>query len=291
MRDLPGKVAVVTGGASGIGRAICRALLEEGMTVVIADVEEGAIGRTVDELTPHGKVAGVRTDVMDAESVEALAEHVFATHGACHLLCNNAGVGVPGSGGAWQSTPNDWRWVFGVNVFGVVNCVHAFVPRMVASAEEGRIVNTTSGNGGFAPMTGAALYASSKAAMTAYTECLARQLIEAGTSIRAALFYPSGGLLDTGLFTSERNRPAALTREIPVVDGGGFEQYRRSVEATGRPVQIQDLDELAQLVIEGVRDDRYIIGFGVEEMGELLKVRADAIGRCQLPPDIFAMRM
>jgi NAD(P)-dependent dehydrogenase (short-subunit alcohol dehydrogenase family) len=155
----------------------------------------------------------------------------------------------------------------------------ASVPRMIASDEEGLVVNTTSGNGGFAPMTGAALYASSKAAMTAYTECLARQLVEADTLLRAALFDPSGGLLDTGLFTSERNRPATLAREIPVVDGGGFEQYRKSAEATGR-VQIQDLGELARLVIEGVTDDRYIIGFGVEDMAELLKVRADAIGRC-----------
>jgi NAD(P)-dependent dehydrogenase (short-subunit alcohol dehydrogenase family) len=185
MENLPGKTAVVTGGASGIGKAICRALLDEGVTVVIADVEEGAIARTVDELTPHGKVSGIRTDVMDVASVEALAGHVFDAFGACHLLFNNAGVGVPGSGGAWQSTPNDWRWVFGVNVFGVVNGVHAFVPRMIASDEDGLVVNTTSGNGGFAPMTGAALYASSKAAMTAYTECLARQLVEAGTKLRA----------------------------------------------------------------------------------------------------------
>jgi NAD(P)-dependent dehydrogenase (short-subunit alcohol dehydrogenase family) len=288
MEELGGRIAVVTGGASGIGKAICRALLDEGVTVVIADVEERAIDASVDELTPHGKVSGMRTDVSDPESVLALADHIFATFGACHLLFNNAGVGVPGSGGAWQGTPNDWRWVLGVNVHGVVNGVRAFVPRMISSGEEGVVVNTTSGNGGFAPMPNAALYAASKAAMTAYTECLARELIDTGTKLRAALFYPSGGLLQTGLFTSERNRPAELAREIPVVGGDAFEAYRKSAEAAGRQLHLQDLDELAQLVVEGVKDGRYIIGFGVEAMAKQLEVRAEAIGRCELPPDIFA---
>ena len=288
MDDLSGRIAVVTGGASGIGKAICRALLDEGATVVIADVEGRAIDVTVDELTPHGKVSGMRTDVSDQDSVLALADHVFATFGTCHLLFNNAGVGVPGSGGAWQGTPNDWRWVLGVNVHGVVNGVRAFVPRMIESGEEGVVVNTTSGNGGFAPMPNAALYAASKAAMTAYTECLARELIDKETKLRAALFYPSGGLLQTGLFTSERNRPAELAREIPVIEGDAFETYRKSAEADGRTLHLQDLDELARLVIDGVKDGRYIIGFGVEPMGEKLKERAEAIARCELPPDIFA---
>jgi hypothetical protein len=261
MEELGGRIAVVTGGASGIGKAICRALLDEGVTVVIADVEERAIDASVDELTPHGKVSGMRTDVSDPESVLALADHIFATFGACHLLFNNAGVGVPGSGGAWQGTPNDWRWVLGVNVHGVVNGVRAFVPRMISSGEEGVVVNTT---------------------------CLARELIDTGTKLRAALFYPSGGLLQTGLFTSERNRPAELAREIPVVGGDAFEAYRKSAEAAGRQLHLQDLDELAQLVVEGVKDGRYIIGFGVEAMAKQLEVRAEAIGRCELPPDIFA---
>ena len=134
-------------------------------------------------------------------------------------------------------------------------------------------------------------YAASKAAVSALTECLAHQLTTEGTRLRAATLYPSGGLLATGLFTSCRNRPAELAREVPLdVPVPDFVTYRKSVEATGQTVKLQDLDELARLVLTGLRDGRFIIGYGMDDMGELLKVRADAIGRSELPPDIFAMQ-
>ena len=291
MDDLHGRVAVVTGGASGIGKAICRALLGEGTSVVIADIEEPALAETVAELTPFGKVTGIETDVMDAASVDSMAQQVFSTFGACHLLFNNAGVGVSSSIPMWRTTPNDWKWCFGVNVFGVVHGILSFVPRMIETNEEGVVVNTSSGDGGFAPMPHASVYAPTKAGVSALTECLAHQLVEHGTNLRAAVFYPSGGLLATNLFTSYRNRPAGYAREIPFdVRPPSFEEYRAAREAAGEVLSLQDLDELAQLVIAGVKDGRFIIGYGVPEMAELLKVRADAIGRCELPPDIFALR-
>jgi len=152
MRDVAGKVAVVTGGANGIGRGIVEALLEEGTRVVIGDVEQPVLERTVAELQDRGDVVGIRTDVSDLASVEALAASVFKRYGACHLLFNNAGVTTGGGGLPWEQEPNDWRWCFSVNVFGVANGVLAFVPRMLKSGEPGVVVNTSSGDGGIAPV-------------------------------------------------------------------------------------------------------------------------------------------
>src|SRR5687767_11394657 len=118
MRELRGRVAVVTGGASGIGKALARAFLGEGMQVVVADVEGPALAATVREL--GGAVEGVVTDVSSPASVEALAERVFAAHGACHVLCNNAGVAAPNLD-LWETEPADFEWVFGVNVRGVAH--------------------------------------------------------------------------------------------------------------------------------------------------------------------------
>ena len=175
METLAERVAVVTGGASGIGLALARAFLDEGMKVVIADVEAPALDRAREELASRGDVTGVVTDVTDFGSVERLAATTFDTYGACHVVCNNAGVGAPSSL-VWETTINDWRWVHGVNVMGVVHGIQAFVPRMIAAGDPGYIVNTSSGDGGIAPMPAASVYAASKAAVTSLTECLASQL-------------------------------------------------------------------------------------------------------------------
>ncbi len=191
MEDLTGKVAVVTGGAGGIGRALGEELLAEGMKLVVADLHPDAVAAAVADLGERGEVTGVVTDVSDFASVEALADATYAAHGACHLLVNNAGVGAP-SALVWDTTPNDWRWVHGVNVMGVTHGILAFVPRMLAGGEPGHVVNTSSGDGGISPLPSASVYASSKAAVTVLTECLAQQLIAEGTNLRASIFYPVG---------------------------------------------------------------------------------------------------
>src|SRR5436305_4518527 len=188
MEELGGKIAVVTGGAGGIGKGIVKALLDEGVTVVIADVEQSALDAAVAELGGRGAASGILVDVSDADSVEALAEQVFATHGACHLLFNNAGVTSGGGGRPWEQEINDWKWCLGVNVFGVANGVLAFVPRMIASGEPGHVINTSSGDGGFAPVPHASVYATSKAAVSCFTEALAHQFREAETKLQASVF-------------------------------------------------------------------------------------------------------
>jgi NAD(P)-dependent dehydrogenase (short-subunit alcohol dehydrogenase family) len=286
LADLEGKVAVVTGGANGIGRGIVEALLEEGTRVVIADIEQPVLDRAASELRAHGDVRGVRTDVSDDASVEMLAKTVFDHYGACHLLFNNAGVTSGGGGLPWEQEPNDWKWCFGVNVFGVANGVMAFVPRMIASGEPGVVVNTSSGDGGIAPVPYASVYASSKAAISCFTEALAHQLISNATNVRAAVFYPSGGLLDTGLWTAQRNRPAELARERahtpgPVVT---FAEFRERLAAMGRNADVADLLDLGRFVVREVKNGSYVIGHDLDEAGILLHARADAIAKGLLPP-------
>lgn len=284
--DVSGRVAVVTGGAAGVGRGLVEALLEEGARVVIADIEEPVLDKTVGELSGRGEVSGIRTDVSDFDSVDALASAVFERYGACHLLFNNAGVTSGGGGKPWEQEANDWTWCFRVNVFGVGNGVMAFVPRMIESGEPGVIVNTSSGDGGIAPVPWASIYASSKAAVTCFTESLAHQLVDAGTALRAAVFYPSGGLLETGLWTAQRNRPPELERRRPrpPAPGTTFAEFRQMMEAAGKPVQIADLLELGRFAVRGVKAGSFVIGHDLDEAGQLLHARADAIAKGELPP-------
>ena len=285
--DIDGMTAVVTGGASGIGKGIVKALLRGGARVVIADIEAPVLERAVGELSPLGPVEGVPTDVSDEQSVTALADHVFDTYGRCNLLFCNAGVTSGGGGKPWQQEPNDWRWCFGVNVFGVAICTWAFVPRMIESGEPGQVIVTSSGDGGFAPVPTASVYASSKAAASCFTEALSHNLISEGTNLRASVFYPSGGMMNTGLFNAQRNRPEHLQR---VGEGTGrksltFDELKAIVaKMRGTEPEVADLDELGEFVLDGVAERRYVIARDLDETAALLHSRAEAIGRAEMPP-------
>lgn len=283
---IDGAVAVVTGGAGGIGKGIVRALLAKGATVVIADVEEPALDAAVAQMTGLGAVEGVLCDVSDFDSVVALADQVFAVHGHCNLLFNNAGVGAGGGGRAWDHEPNDWKWCFGVNVFGTANGVMAFVPRMIESGQPGQVVNTSSGDGGFAPVPMASVYASSKAAVSCLTEALHHQLVTDGTRLGASVFYPSGGLMNTGLFNSHRNRPPELERILRPARRSSmtFDELKARLEAAGRDVTVADLDDLGRFVVAGAADRRYVIARDLADTVDLLHRRAEAIGRFEVPP-------
>lgn len=288
MKELQGRVAVVTGGASGIGKALARAFVGEGMKVVIADVEAPALERATKEL--GGGVMGVVTDVSDPASVQALADRVFETHGACHLLCNNAGVSAPNLD-LWETEPSDFKWVHGVNVAGVAHGVQAFVPRMIASGEEGFVMNTSSGDGGISPLAQQVVYASSKAAVSIMTECLAAQLIGRGTKLRAAIFYPSGGLLNTGIWTTKRNRPAALAREkqVDASRETTFDAFMEGAKKAGFEMPVQDLDELAQFALDGIRKGDFVIMIDRESMEATLNERAARLARGECPIELQHM--
>jgi NAD(P)-dependent dehydrogenase (short-subunit alcohol dehydrogenase family) len=226
----------------------------------------------------------VVTDVSKADSVNALADTVFQIFGACHLLFNNAGVAAP-SANVWETTDNDWKWVHGVNVLGVVHGIQAFVPRMIASGEEGHVINTSSGDGGISPLPYQSVYASSKAAVSCISECLAAQLESEGTKLAASVFYPSGGLLDTGIWTTDRNRPKELAREKPYAPVPTVQDFKVAAEKAGWDLQFQDLDELARYCLQGIREKRFVIMIRVEEAEATLLERAARIGRSELPID------
>ena len=284
MQDFNGKVAVVTGGASGIGRSLVKELLAAGAKVVIGDVEQKALDRVLAEFSGSGEVLGVVTDVSSSDSFNALADKVFDTHGVCHLLFNNAGVAAP-SANVWETTDNDWKWVHGVNVHGVVHGIQAFVPRMIASGEEGHVINTSSGDGGVSPLPYQSVYASSKAAVSCITECLEAQLKSEGTNLSASIFYPSGGLLDTGIWTTDRNRPKDLAREKPYDPVPTIQDFKVAAEKAGWDLEFQDLDELARYCLQGIQEKRFVIMIRVEEAEVTLHERAARIGRSELPID------
>jgi NAD(P)-dependent dehydrogenase (short-subunit alcohol dehydrogenase family) len=282
-----GAVALVTGGASGIGRAIVAALLRRGASVVIADIETPAIERTVADLSALGEVTGIRTDVSDEDSVAEAADRLFDLHGRCDLAFLNAGVTSGGGGLPWEQEPNDWRWCFGVNVFGVGICTSELVPRMIATGDPAQVVITSSGDGGFAPVPTASVYAASKAAVSCFAESLQLNLIREHSAVRASVFYPSGGLMDTGLYTAARNRPEHLQRRGTATGRSSmtFDELRARVrEATGREPPVADLDELGEFAVDGACERRFIIAHGLGDTADLLHRRADAIGRGELPP-------
>ena len=283
--DFADPVVVITGGASGIGRALADEFAAAGARLVLADVEKDRLDTAVSEIgTSHGATAiGVVTDVASAESVEALAAATYDAFGATHVLVNNAGVGAP-SAKVWETTPNDWRWVHSVNVLGVAYGVQAFLPRMIASGEPGYVVNTSSGDGAVNPLPGASVYAASKAAVSILTECLATQLEADGLPIGASLFLPAGGLLDTGLWTADRNRPVDLERERPrttpaITVATLVEMSKQS----GHEMHLQPLDELARVVLDGIRAGTYCITIGLEEAAETLAERAARFGAGRCP--------
>jgi NAD(P)-dependent dehydrogenase (short-subunit alcohol dehydrogenase family) len=209
MKDVKGKVAVVTGAASGIGRGMAEAFAAAGMKVVLSDIEAGALEETTRSLRDAGAdVHAVRTDVSKAEQVDALAKHTLNKYGAVHVLCNNAGIAT-GIGGdaSWKSPLNDWHWILGVNLMGVVHGIRSFLPLMIEQDTEAHIVNTAS-LAGLIP--GGALYGTTKFAVVALSENTYLELLRGGHKPRMSVLCP--GFVNTNIIDSERNRPAEFAQ-------------------------------------------------------------------------------
>ncbi|MEE8549684.1 MAG: SDR family NAD(P)-dependent oxidoreductase [Gemmatimonadota bacterium] len=255
MRDLNGRVAVITGAASGIGRAMANRFAREGMKVVLADVEPDPLSRAEEELERAGfDVLAVSTDVADHRSVEELAAKTLERFGKVHLLCNNAGVAAGGDGALWTTTERDWAWVLGVNLMGVVHGIQIFVPSMLAHGEEGHILNTssvlglTSGKG--------SVYEVSKHAVTRLSEGLHHDLVAAGSRLGVSVLCP--GLVATAIIESDRNRPPELRNEVApepqqVVAARRAERRKFLREHGMAP------DEIATAVLEGIKEQRFYI--------------------------------
>lgn len=280
MELLEGKVAVVTGGASGIGRAMVDRFAAAGMKVVLADVEAEALAKAEAEVQSTGAEAlGVVTDVAKRESVDALAEAAVDRFGAVHVLCNNAGVSG-GMGALWETTERDWAWVMGVNLMGVVHGIQAFVPGMVARGEPGHVVNTSSVLG--LATGGGSIYGVTKHAVTRLTEGLWYDLQAAGAPIGVSVLCP--GMIATNIIGSGRNRPADLQN-----DGG---PDLSSPEVQQRMQFVTDLfakegmppAEVAEMVHDAILSGRFYVLTHPEAEKETVKARLEAILGEQSPP-------
>jgi NAD(P)-dependent dehydrogenase (short-subunit alcohol dehydrogenase family) len=275
MEQLAGKVAVITGGASGIGRAMGERFAREGMHVVLADVEEPVLAEAVEAIRAAGADAiGVVTDVTEFESVQALAARTLEAYGAAHILCNNAGVGSGAEGAMWDYGLTDWGWATAVNVWGVIHGIKAFVPGMVARGEPAHVINTSSGNGGLSPLPSTPVYAMTKAAVVTITECLHAQLAGNAPHVKASVLFPGPNMLRTGLWTSQRNRPASYAPERPrTTPTKSLDDYDKAMRAAGVEPQYTEVDEVASHVVDAIRAERFWILAESERADESIKAR------------------
>ena len=271
MKELKGKVAVVTGGASGIGRAMAERFASEGMKVVLADVEQQALDRTESEMKAKGAtVASKRTDVSRGEDVEALAKFTVETFGGVHVLCNNAGVGVGGV--IWQQTVKDWEWVLGVNLWGVIHGVRVFVPIMIAQGEECHVVNTASGAGLHTrPWLG--MYCAGKHAVVALSETLCQELSLTGSRVKVSVLCPA--VVNTRIGESQRNRPAPLRNDD---DSGAAVQQMQAMEQAFRATLAKGLppEQVADAVLTAIQDGTFYV-ITHEETKERVRARMEDI--------------
>jgi NAD(P)-dependent dehydrogenase (short-subunit alcohol dehydrogenase family) len=248
METLEGRTAVVTGAASGIGFALARRLGAEGMRVVLADIEAESLDRAARELAAAGvETLAVRTDVSDAEQVEALAQRASDAFGALHLVCNNAGVFKGGN--SWEVSLADWQWTLGVNLWGVIHGVRSFVPRLLAHGEEAHVVNTASMAGLMSnPFSGP--YTVSKHAVVALSEVLYHELTLTGTKVGVSVLCPEA--IATRIGESERNRPGGVAA-TPVTPA---EKVVRDALAQSVAKGLAP-DAMADRVVRAVREKRF----------------------------------
>lgn len=251
LERLAGKVAVVTGGASGIGLALAKRFAAEEMKVVIADVEEAALASAEKELRDQGaEVLAVPTDVSLWDSVEALAAATFDRFGTAHVLCNNAGVG-PG-GVTWELPASVWEWVLGIDLWGVIHGIRAFLPRLVEQ-KDGHVVNTSSYVGGIFGAAGNAPYCAAKFGVIGISTSLAADLALAESPVKVTLLCPGG--TRTRMNESGRNWPARLGPPPEGLLPGHPQKRQRAGKHPGS--MAVDPSVVADAVLDAIRSERF----------------------------------
>jgi NAD(P)-dependent dehydrogenase (short-subunit alcohol dehydrogenase family) len=268
MQDFQNKVAVITGGASGIGLGLAERFAREGCKLVIADIEAAALERAVAALKATGAdVIGVPTDVSKREAIENLLAKTLERFGRVNILCNNAGVQLAAP--TWQLTEKQWQWLMGVNLWGVIHGVSVFVPQMLAQGDECHIVNTSSMAGLLSvPMMSA--YQVTKHGVVTLTETLSQELKQQGSSIGVSVLCPA--FVQTNLHESERNLPAGAGDSLmPKALEDAIKQSVTQLVTTGKPVTV-----VADAVLDGIRNKRVHILTHPEMIG-VFEARAKRI--------------
>jgi len=268
MQEFRDKVAVVTGAASGIGRALAQRFAQAGMKVVLADVEQDALVQAAHDIRTAGAEAiAVRTDVSKAAEVEALAQATLDQFGAVHVVCNNAGVAM--SAPCWMNTVADWEWVLGVNLWGVLHGVRVFTPILLSQGVESHIVNTAS-MAGMISGPGMAAYNVTKFGVVTLSETLHHELTMLGAPVHVSVLCP--GFVNTRIFEAERNRPAQLAETASKLPGAEeMEQMGRQLVAAGSPPSM-----VADVVFDAIRNNRFYI-FPHPEWKQYIRARMEDI--------------
>ena len=270
--DLSGKVAVITGAGSGIGRELALACARQGAKVALADIDAAGLAETGRHVTTDS--LQVRCDVSKADDLERLADLTYGKFGAAHLLVNNAGVAVCGP--AWAATLEDWKWVLDINLMGVVHGIRAFVPRMLSQGQEGHVVNTAS-VAGLLSLPGSAVYCVSKHAVVTLSECLLHDLRVAGSRIGVSVLCPA--FVNTGIAQSQRNRPAELAQTNPLA--APYEEAMRRAVAAGKITAA----DVAALTLEAVKNDRFYV-LPHQKIKNAIETRMQDILGERIPTDV-----
>lgn len=275
MKEFNGKVAVITGAASGIGRGIAERCVSAGMKVVLADVDEAGLSKAETELKSlGGSVVGVRTDVSKRSDVELLARQALDAFGQVHLLFNNAGVAAGGA--AWEATWNDWEWVMGVNLWGVIHGVKVFTPLMLAQNTECHIINTSS-TAGLVVGGPSAPYAVTKHAVVALSESLYLALQQRKSLVKVSVLCPA--LVRTDIGNAERNRPVELRNEAVTLTPelqAGLAAFKAMLAASTPP------REIADVVFDAIEKEQFYI-LPHPEWTEVIQLRTDKLVRMENP--------
>lgn len=273
MKEFKDRVAVITGAASGIGRAIADRCVAEGMKVVLADIDKDSLVQLENEFKSTGAtVLAVPTDVTKASDIDVLAQKTLDTFGAVHLLFNNAGVAMVSPDTIWESTLQDWEWIMGVNVWGVIHGVHKFVPLMLKQETEGHIINTASISG-ITYGSSVGTYRVSKHAVVALSETLYSELAQKGAKLKVTVVCP--GYANTQLLEAERNRPVELQNEIPDELGSELEQLKQTFQE--RIQMGVSPEEVAEKVFDAIQNEQFYVFTQFEEFRHVIQERMESI--------------
>jgi NAD(P)-dependent dehydrogenase (short-subunit alcohol dehydrogenase family) len=286
MRDFHNKVAVITGGASGVGRSLAFALGRRGAKIAVGDVDKVAMAQVQSDLAAEDIDCIVEfCDVTAVDSLNSLADKAQAAFGAIHLVFANAGIGAGESGAMWDYSEKDWQWCLNVNLWGVINSISAFMPRLVAQNEEAHFVVTGSGNGALLVYPDQPIYTASKAAVHAITENLHYQVQAAQSPVKVSALFPGPHVVDTGLFNSGRVRPEDLQKDSAGNESGisCVDDMKKMCAEFGIELQTTHPDEVADMALEGLQKDAFWLLATTPETDDKIRARADMILNRETP--------
>ena len=286
MQDFNNKVAVITGGASGVGRSLAFALGRCGAKIAVGDVDAAAMAQVQSDLAAENIDCIVEfCDVTAVDSLNSLADKTQSAFGAIHLVFANAGIGAGESGAMWDYSEKDWQWCLNVNLWGVINSISAFMPRLVAQNEEAHFVVTGSGNGALLVYPDQPIYTASKAAVHAITENLHYQVQAAQSPVKVSALFPGPHVVDTGLFNSGRVRPEDLKKDSEGNESGisSVDDMKKMCAEFGIELQTTHPDEVADMALEGLQKNAFWLLATTPDTDDKIRARADMILNRETP--------